>query len=113
VLFLHDYWAQTGNGPRGHFFPYACFQPEEIGPEGAFVEQGFDVGWADVYGWNLADQFIDITGLPDGVYELLQMANPEASVLETTAADNCASTILRIRGDVVTTIRSNPAIACP
>jgi len=105
VRLQEDYWGQPGNGPRGRSFPNACFVPNDIdlsAPE-AWVVQGVDVGWADVYGWNLADQYVNITGVPDGLYELVQIANPTNSVIETTRDDNCSHTIIRLNGDTVTT----------
>jgi lysyl oxidase len=98
-----EYWAKTGNGPRAHTFPFSCVLPDEVDPSApqAWVEQGIQVGWADVYGWNLADQYINITDVPDGIYELVQIANPQGSVIEQTRADNCASTVIRITGDTV------------
>ena len=118
VLMLDEYWEQTGNGPRAHVFPFDCIAPDEIDPAGPqlWVEQGVQVGWADVYGWNLADQFINITDVPDGVYELVQIANPTASVIEIPGGevDNCASTIIQIAGDVITTPEGpGTAIPCP
>ena len=110
-----EYWGATGNGPRGHTFPFDCVLPDEIDPSGpqAWVEQGVQVGWADVYGWNLADQYIDITGVPDGTYELLQIANPNDSVLESTKVDNCTSTIISLVGDTVTPVQPGSAVPCP
>jgi hypothetical protein len=121
VLLLDEYWGRTGNGPRAHTFPFSCFVPKDVdlsGPE-AWVEEGVQVGWADVYGWNLADQYIDITDVPDGVYELVQIANPNAVAnpvgyaVETTTADNCASTVIRLQGDRVETLESFPSVPCP
>jgi hypothetical protein len=118
VLMLDEYWEQTGNGPRAHVFPFDCIVPDEIDPAGPqiWVEQGVQVGWADVYGWNLADQFINITDVPDGVYELVQIANPTNSVIEMPGGetDNCTSTVIQIAGDVVTTpVGPGSAIPCP
>jgi lysyl oxidase len=109
-----EYWGKTGNGPRAHTFPFSCVLPDEIDPAGpqAWVEEGIQVGWADVYGWNLADQFIDITNVPDGVYELVQIANPQGSVIEQTRADNCASTVIRITGDKVKKVADGNRV-CP
>jgi hypothetical protein len=117
-----EYWAKTGNGPRAHTFPFDCVLPDEIDPSGpqAWVEQGVQVGWADVYGWNLADQYVDISNVPDGVYELVQIANPNNSVIERTtdgsdpAADNCTSTVIKIEGKTVTTpVGPGHAVPCP
>jgi hypothetical protein len=115
VVMLDEYWGATGNGPRAHTFPFDCVLPEEIDPAGpqAWVEQGVQVGWADVYGWNLADQYIDITGVPDGTYELLQIANPNGSVVESNPDDNCTSTVISLAGDTVTPVQPGTAVPCP
>lgn len=115
VVLLDEYWGQTGNGPRAHTFPFDCIVPDELDPSGPqiWVEQGVQVGWADVYGWNLADQFINITGVPDGTYELVQVANPTTSMIESDASDNCASTVIELKGDTVTMIGSGSLIPCP
>jgi hypothetical protein len=115
VQLMEEYWGATGNGPRAHTFPFDCVLPDEIDPAGpqAWVEQGVAVGWADVYGWNLADQYVDITNVSDGTYELLQIANPNNSVIETTTIDNCTSTVITISGDTVTPVSTHPSVPCP
>ncbi|MFY9588146.1 MAG: lysyl oxidase family protein [Actinomycetota bacterium] len=114
-------WGATGNGPRSHTFPFSCVLPDEIDPSApeAWVEQGIAVGWSDVYGWNLADQYIDITNVADGTYQLVQIANPNRSIIEGTTdnsdpfADNCTYRNIEIKGDVVTPIGDGGPIACP
>lgn len=124
VVLVDESWEKTGNGPRAHTFPFDCVVPDEVDPADPqiWLEQGVQVGWADLYGWNLADQYIDITGVPDGTYELVQIANPNAladpasSVLEGAGEldNNCASTIIQLSGDQVTTpLGPGTAIACP
>lgn len=116
VTLQEEYWGARGNGPRAHTFPFDCVLPDdEIDPSGpqAWVEQGVAVGWADVYGWNLADQYIDITNVPDGTYELVQIANPNGSVIETTTTDNCTSTVITISGEIVTPVSTHPSVPCP
>lgn len=97
VLLLDAYWgaddAAPDNGPRSHTFP-TCNAPRELNDDGLWMVQGIDVGWADVYGWNLADQYIDVTGVPDGVYQIEQIANPNGSVTEVSTADNVATTVI-------------------
>ncbi len=112
IQFLESYWGKTGNGPRQWAFP-TCNVPKSIGPDAIWMVQGIDVGWADVYGWNLADQYIDITGLPDGRYELVQAANPTRSIIEQTYRDNCSSTVISIVGDTVTGLASRSSVPCP
>jgi hypothetical protein len=114
VKLLDAYWGATGNGQRlSQTFP-GCNIPKEIHPLGpVWMVQGIDVGWADVYGWNLADQYIDITGVPNGLYQLEQVANPTDSVLESSTADNTAATVICIAGNTVTAVTSaGQAAAC-
>ena len=109
-------WGATGNGPRAHTFPFSCVLPEEVDPAApeAWVEQGIAVGWSDVYGWNLADQYIDITNVADGTYQLVQIANPNRSIDEGGRFDdNCTFRNIEIKGDVVTPIGDGGPIACP
>lgn len=62
---------------------------------------GISVGWADVYNWFLADQYIEISGVPDGTYVLETLANPSHTVHETTLDDNAARVLIRLQGDTV------------
>lgn len=112
--YLEEYWGKTGNGPRlTRQFP-DCNLPENVALDGPmWMVQGIDVGWADLYTWNLADQYIDITGIADGVYELEQVANPTGSVIEQTRDDNAASTVVCLRGDTVSEVSdATQAAAC-
>ncbi len=56
---------------------------------------GISVGWADKYQWNLAYQWVDITGLPGGEYTLRAMVDQYDWFLETDDSDNCAYTRIR------------------
>jgi hypothetical protein len=50
---------------------------------------GISVGWGDKYGYNLAYQWIDITGLPGGSYTVRAMVDPQNHFLETNDGNNC------------------------
>lgn len=101
VLLLEDAWRAEGNGSRNHTFPN-CNVPryDDV------LVQGIDVGWADVYGWNLSDQYIDVTGLANGIYELQQVANPASGVVESRYDDNRASTVICLLEDEVFEVRT-------
>jgi len=58
--------------------------------------QGMSVGWGDTYGAHLAGQAIDLTGNPDGLYELTVDFDPANRLLETNDTDNRACLLLRI-----------------
>lgn len=112
VVMLDDYWTEPGNGARNYTFP-GCNVPRELDDEGnVWMVMGVDVGWADVYNWHLADQYIDITGLANGLYEIEQLANPNAldgdedtpHVVESSYDDNRASTIICIDEDSATPV---------
>ena len=59
--------------------------------------QGISVGWADRYGYLLAGQSIDVTGLPDGDYQLIIEVDPNNHLLEQSDADNQSCILIRLR----------------
>lgn len=59
------------------------------------------MGWGDTYAWNLAGQWIDITGLGNGDYWLLSTADPENLLAETDDGNNTAAVKIRIKGNSV------------
>lgn len=80
---------------RGHKQAY-CMEDSfqaRLGPQVACTarstceSQGIQHGWADVYGNDLDCQWIDITGLPPGTYQLAVSLNP-ARVFEEVSFDN-------------------------
>ena len=52
--------------------------------------QGISVGYSDVYNAELANQWIDITGVPEGDYWLETIIDPKNSLLETDNENNTA-----------------------
>lgn len=65
---------------------------------------GVSAGWYDIYPWYRADQYVEITGLPDGTYELVSRINPVQNLVETDVHNNEASTVFRLSGDEVETL---------
>ncbi|HWN95923.1 MAG TPA: lysyl oxidase family protein [Methylomirabilota bacterium] len=55
---------------------------------GGGLVQGLSVGWADVYGANLTDQWIDVSDVPAGRYWLEAVVDPENSILESNESNN-------------------------
>ena len=55
------------------------------------ANQGISVGWADVYGFGLDGQWIDITGLAAGDYVLEAEVNPEQLFEEVDYTNNSAA----------------------
>ncbi|MFA5935315.1 MAG: PQQ-dependent sugar dehydrogenase [Patescibacteria group bacterium] len=59
-------------------------------------KQGVSVGWADVYPYTLADQFLDVTDLPAGTYRLSFSVDPQSHFSEMTRSNNESFTILQL-----------------
>jgi Lysyl oxidase len=83
-----DKWGQKGDGPRTYMAP-DCLLPAFSDAEGDHYRQGLTPGWADVYDWYIPDQYIEVTGVPDGYYRLEFCADPGNTIEETNEDDNC------------------------
>ena len=63
--------------------------------------QGITAGCQDTYGRNLQCQWIDITGVPDGIYDLVLTTNPEQEIEELNYDNNSATVrIILAAGEV-------------
>ena len=62
-----------------------------------FTEQGISPGWGDTYGSFLPEQWIDITGVPDGIYWLEVEVDPDNHLLESDETNNVARVQVRLR----------------
>jgi hypothetical protein len=69
---------------------------------------GLSVGWGDLYGYTLPDQYIDITSLPDGSYRLWATGDKSNQFLESNDTNNKTWVDLRISGSTVTIIKRAP-----
>lgn len=65
------------------------------------LTNGISVGWGDVYNWFLPDQYMEISGVPNGFYLLETTADPDATILELDETDNATLVLIRICGDSV------------
>jgi hypothetical protein len=68
---------------------------------GGGLVQGLSVGWADVYGENLTDQWIDVTDVPAGRYWLEAVVDPANSILELNESNNVSRILIDL--DVIPT----------
>jgi hypothetical protein len=64
--------------------------------------QGLSVGWGDRYGPLLDGQAIDITGDPEGDYDLIIETDPSDQLLETNNSDNVSCVRLHINASAGT-----------
>ena len=75
--------------------------------------QGMSVGWGDTYKYYLAGQAIDITGLPDGDYNLIIEIDPQNKIAEIDESDNVATIGIRLSGGAVEVIGGGGPGRCP
>ena len=66
--------------------------------------QGMSVGWGDKYGYSLAGQSIDITGLSNGDYNLKIEIDPKTHIVESNETDNVSTVQIRITDGTVTVL---------
>jgi len=81
---------------------------------------GISVGWADPYSAVLDGQALDLTGLPAGIYTLVNRVNGDGTLHESSYADNVAAARIRLVWPngrfvppVVTPLASCRAERCP
>ena len=100
-------FGEKGDAART-YTPPECVTPSYINLAGreASMVNGISVGWADVYNWFLADQFIEISGLDDGYYVLESVADPADTVVEIDDSNNTASSLIRLCGDTAEVVGS-------
>ncbi len=99
------WWRRRGNAPTTFTFP-ACTAPHEQDSDGTWGVMGISRGWADVYTWDLPDQYVPLDGVPEGTYVLETVADAASRVKETNEADNMAWALIRITGSGVELLES-------
>lgn len=66
--------------------------------------QGISMGCADVYSSSLQCQWIDITDIPDGQYDVIVTVNPDGEIAELDQTNNTVSVRVDLAGDDVTVV---------
>ncbi len=59
--------------------------------------QGLSPNWIDVYEYTLPGQYVDITGLPDGVYALITAVDPDNLIREVREHNNAGRVYFELR----------------
>ena len=109
-----DDWAFGGAAaaqrPRAYSFP-TCNVPNNIpaGDPAVWEYMGISPGWGDVYTWDLPGQYLDVSNVGDGVYELVSRANPDGGILESASGLETGITCIRITGNTVTALQTYPS----
>ena len=70
---------------------------------------GLSVGWGDIYGRNLPDQYIDITGLTSGRYRLTATADASDWFLESNNANNFSWIDIQLKSNKVSIVAYGPS----
>jgi len=79
-------------------------------PGSTMVTMGLSVGWGDVYEWNLAWQWIDVSALSPGDYVVRAHADPQAMFTEADTSNNTTWTKIRIAAtNEITVLEQGPA----
>ena len=71
-------------------------------PDEPYLQMGITPGFADVYPWFVADQYIDVTNVPDGTYILRATVNQSRRIRETDYLNNAAQACVDIEGQTAT-----------
>lgn len=77
-------------------------------PGALSTSMGLSVGWGDIYPANIAFQYIDITGLPQGKYLLTASANPNDQAIESNYGNNSVWAKLQINNSSVKVLQTSP-----
>jgi hypothetical protein len=91
-----DAWAEDGDVPRAYGVP-RCLFPTEFDEDYSYIVSGISRGWADIYNWFLPDQYLEVTGLPDGDYIVESIADPENGIRESDETNNCFGNLIRLK----------------
>lgn len=82
-------WPRTYNAPD-------CLSPASSNGVNDYFSQGITSGWMDIYDWYLPDQYIEVTGVPDGTYLLQTEADPDQLLVEADRSNNCGGVYIRL-----------------
>lgn len=94
---LADHWAHApGHQPNEPARPVFRDYCERGDPNALSVHQGTSVGYTDKYPSHFHGQNLDLTGVPAGLYVLVNRASPELLMRELRYENNAASLRIRI-----------------
>lgn len=112
------------NGPRNNVGQPDCNVPRSFGVPtngvpntGTFVSEGMTPGWGDVYTWDTPGQFIDVTHVKAGIYDLVEETNPSGRIVVAGPKRTCAMTRLKLiigaSSDTAKPLATRASIRCP
>jgi hypothetical protein len=118
------YGSRRINGARNNVGQPDCNAPRSVAvPDpgknatGTFVQEGMTPGWGDVYTWDTPGQFIDVTHVKSGDYDIVEETNPNSQILVAGPAHTCAVTRVHLSvgavDDTVKPLGARSSIPCP
>jgi hypothetical protein len=108
------FWDNYAYGATtGPYYHPSTTDACEIAPGGTTVPMGLSVGWGDRYPYNIAFQYIDISGLGNGEYTVTIAADPPSTgggqFIEANEGNNTSWARIRIARKSVTVLAVAPA----
>jgi hypothetical protein len=82
---LVDSQQISGSVPKGYPLGTNC---EKGTPNAPTVVMGVSPGWRDIYPWNLAFQWVDVSDVAPGTYWLAARVDPHSVMLEASESNN-------------------------
>ena len=88
-----DFFSMWPNEPRSPVWRQQCGLDR---PDLLRLRNGISVGYGDDYDPHLEGQYVDVTGLPAGDYDLVHRVNAAATLLEADYTNNRACVGVRL-----------------
>jgi Lysyl oxidase len=77
-------------------------------PSALSAQMGLSVGWGDVYPWNIAFQYIDVTGLSPGRYRLSDGVNTALRLQELNTGNDSSWVDIQLKPNTVKVVATAP-----
>ncbi|HEY3253658.1 MAG TPA: lysyl oxidase family protein [Polyangiaceae bacterium] len=88
-------WGERGVSARTYRAP-DCLVVQTSDANFDYLIQGLSPGWVDLYQWYLPGQYLEVSGVPDGLYILETQIDPDNEIIETDERNNCGSMRVRL-----------------
>jgi hypothetical protein len=90
----------TCNVPNGYVQPGAAAgTPSAQYAAGVPEWMGISPGWGDIYTWDLPAQYLDISHVADGRYEVVSTSNPDGGITASSRAQETGITCIDLKSN--------------
>jgi hypothetical protein len=90
------WWERKGDAPQAYPAP-RCLELQETVDGRNYFKNGMSRGWSDEYGWDLPDQMIEVSKVPDGEYLISTRIDSTNKLLEERDGNNCIMIKVRLK----------------